>query len=141
MSPMGCQKCPPTYIENKDIRTKIENNTKNIKKVSISEQMKEFAGDNMELYEALSDWKSFRDKIKAPLTPTAMERTLKKLVTLSSGDVWTMIEILNQSVDNGWRGIFPLKRNKPSKAAKVYERLGKEEKMNGTIEESISTVI
>lgn len=95
----------------------------------------------MELYEALSDWKSFRDKIKAPLTTTAMERTLKKLVTLSRGDVWTMIEILNQSVDNGWRGIFPLKGNKQSKAAKVYERLEREEKMDGAIEESISTVI
>lgn len=130
MSPVGGQKCPPTYIENKDSRTNTENNIKEQeekpKNLSVNEQINQFCGWNAELKEALLDWKEFREKAKAPLTKNAVSRNLKTLFILSRGDVQTMVEIVNQSVDHGWKGFFALKsdrRGTESKVQRVYERL------------------
>lgn len=147
MSPVGGQKCHPTYIENKDIRTNTENNIKELKEenpkcLSVNEQINIFCGFSTELKEALMDWKEFREKVKAPLTKAAANRNLLKLLKISGGDVQTMIEIVNQSVDRGWKGLFALKsdtRNTVSKAQKVYNKLKGEE--NGEIDEDFSDII
>ena len=147
MSPVGGQKCHPTYIENKDIRTNTENNIKelkeeNAKALSVNEQIDVFSGFSTELKEALMDWKEFREKVKAPLTKAAANRNLLKLLKISGGDVQTMIEIVNQSVDRGWKSFFTLKsdtRNTVSKAQKVYNKLKGEE--NGEIDEDFSDII
>lgn len=147
MSPVGGQKCHPTYIENKDIRTNTENNIKELKEenpkaLSVTEQIDLFCGFSTELKEALMDWKEFREKVKAPLTKAAAHRNLLKLLKISGGDVQTMIEIVNQSVDRGWKGLFTLKsdtRNTVSKAQKVYNKLKGEE--NGEIDEDFSDII
>lgn len=147
MSPVGGQKCHPTYIENKDIRTNTENNIKELKEenpktLSVNEQIELFCGFSTELKEALMDWKEFREKVKAPLTKAATNRNLLKLLKISGGDVQTMIEIVNQSVDRGWKGLFALKsdtRNTVSKAQKVYNKLKGEE--NGEIDEDFSDII
>ena len=147
MSPVGGQKCHPTYIENKDIRTNTENNIKELKEenpkcLSVNEQIDLFCGFSTELKEALMDWKEFREKVKAPLTKAAANRNLLKLLKISGGDVQTMIEIVNQSVDRGWKGLFALKsdtRNTVSKAQKVYNKLKGEE--NGEIDEDFSDII
>ena len=147
MSPVGGQKCHPTYIENKDIRTNTENNIKELKEenpkcLSVNEQIALFCGFSTELKEALMDWKEFRKKVKAPLTKAAANRNLLKLLKISGGDVQTMIEIVNQSVDRGWKGLFALKsdtRNTVSKAQKVYNKLKGEE--NGEIDEDFSDII
>lgn len=145
--PWGGQKCHPTYIENKDIRTNTENNIKELKEenpkcLSVNEQIALFCGFSTELKEALMDWKEFREKVKAPLTKAAANRNLLKLLKISGGDVQTMIEIVNQSVDRGWKGLFALKsdtRNTVSKAQKVYNKLKGEE--NGEIDEDFSDII
>lgn len=147
MSPVGGQKCHPTYIENKDIRTNTENNIKELKEenpkcLSVNEQIDLFCGFSTELKEALMDWKEFREKVKAPLTKAAANRNLLKLLKISGGDVQTMIEIVNQSVDRGWKCFFALKsdtRNTVSKAQKVYNKLKGEE--NGEIDEDFSDII
>lgn len=147
ISPVGGQKCHPTYIENKDIRTNTENNIKELKEenpkcLSVNEQIDLFSGFSTELKEALMDWKEFREKVKAPLTKAAANRNLLKLLKISGGDVQTMIEIVNQSVDRGWKGFFALKsdtRNTVSKAQKVYNKLKGEE--NGEIDEDFSDII
>lgn len=58
------------------------------------------------------EWSAFCDmrvKIKKPLTEYAAELIFKKLSKLSGGDISIMQSILNQSVENCWRGVFPLK--------------------------------
>ena len=50
-----------------------------------------------------------REEISKPITDRARETILKRLVDYSGGDVGIMIEILNQSIVNCWRDVYPLK--------------------------------
>lgn len=63
------------------------------------------------LGDALEDFVKMRKTIKAPMTDLAMKRLKSKLEKYSGGDVDIMIEILNKSTDNCWKGVFPLEKN------------------------------
>lgn len=54
-----------------------------------------------------------RKKIKAPITDYGIELVIKKLDKMAS-DNDTKIQILNQSIESSWKGIFELKENKKS---------------------------
>lgn len=62
-----------------------------------------------EMVPALRDFVDMRKTIKAPMTARALELLIGKLNRLSGGDVQLCIEILNQSVENGWKGVYELK--------------------------------
>ena len=64
---------------------------------------------NAELLEALEGFVEMRKKIKAPLTEHALSLLLKKLDGLGHSDA-EKVEIVNQSVMNNWKGLFPLKQ-------------------------------
>lgn len=56
-------------------------------------------------------WREFlehRRKLKAPMTPRAEALNARKLLTLSGGDPHIATAIIEQSIANGWRGVFPL---------------------------------
>lgn len=57
---------------------------------------------------AIQEFIVFRKKIKKPMTDHAVKLMLSKLNKLASSTA-EQIEILNQSILNGWQGIFPLK--------------------------------
>ena len=57
---------------------------------------------------AIDDFKEFRKRIKKPMTDKAIKLLYAKLDTLSTDDE-TKIAIINQSIFNGWQGVFPLK--------------------------------
>ena len=59
---------------------------------------------------ALEDFIEMRKKIKAPITPRGLELIIGKLNKLSNGDLKRSIEIVNQSVENSWKGVFPLRQ-------------------------------
>ncbi len=61
------------------------------------------------LESAIDDFKEFRKKIKKPMTERAVELLIDNLNKLASDDE-TKIKILNQSIVNGWQGIFELKQ-------------------------------
>lgn len=63
--------------------------------------------DNQDLRDALNDFVAMRKKIKAPMTDRAVTLMLSKLDALSSDDRGKMA-IVNQSIMNSWKGIFPL---------------------------------
>ena len=65
---------------------------------------------NEELKATLVEFVKFRKSIKRVMTTHALELLIKKLDKLSNDDN-TKIEILNESIMNGWNGIFPLKDN------------------------------
>ena len=65
---------------------------------------------NEELKTTLIEFVKFRKSIKRVMTTRALELLIKKLDKLSNDDN-TKIEILNESIMNGWNGIFPLKDN------------------------------
>ena len=64
------------------------------------------------LNDAIKEFITFRKKLKKPMTDHAVKLMIAKLNKLSS-DVDEQVEIINQSILNGWQGIFPLKQDKP----------------------------
>ena len=62
---------------------------------------------------AFNDFATMRKtKLKKPMTENAVKRMLNKLNSLSTDEA-TQIAILNQSEDNCWLDIYPLKTDKP----------------------------
>lgn len=65
---------------------------------------------NPDLLESLKDFKDFRKQIKKPLTEKAAKLLINNLDKLSN-DENEKVEILNQSIVNGWQSVYPLKNN------------------------------
>lgn len=59
---------------------------------------------------ALYEFIKMRKLIKEPLTDNALKLIIAKLEKLSGGDAEKKIELLNQSIINNWKGIFPIKK-------------------------------
>ena len=69
------------------------------------------------LNKAIIEFIAFRKKIKSPMTERAIEIMIKKLETLTAKSINPLedkIEILNQSILNGWKGVFPLSNQNKS---------------------------
>ena len=62
---------------------------------------------------ALDNFREHRKQLKAPMTEQAYKLLLNKLEKMAAGDDAKKIAILNQSIENGWKGVFELKRQKP----------------------------
>lgn len=62
-----------------------------------------------DLNNAIIAFIDYRKKIKKPMTDRAIQLLIDELNKLSP-DIVTQIEILNQSILNGWQGVFPLKK-------------------------------
>lgn len=60
------------------------------------------------LNQAIIDYIDHRKKIRKPMTERAIELRIQELGKLSV-DTEEQIAILNQSIANGWQGLFPLK--------------------------------
>lgn len=58
---------------------------------------------------ALDNFKDHRKQLKAPMTDQAYKMLLNKLEKLSGGDEEKKVAILNQSIENGWKGVFDIK--------------------------------
>ena len=96
--------------------------TKNIKNIKKDKNIKNnnHYSDDPELNEALITFAEHRKNLKKPLTERGMELIIKKLnnLTFSTNE---QIEILNQSIENGWQGVFPLKDKKETINKKSQE--------------------
>jgi hypothetical protein len=63
-----------------------------------------------DLYLAVGNFVEFRKGIKKPMTEYAVELMVKKLAEMSKCHIAVSVAILNQSIMNGWQGVFPLKQ-------------------------------
>jgi hypothetical protein len=50
-----------------------------------------------------------RQKMRKPLTDRAKELILSKLQELAGNDDVAKVSILEQSIERGWQGVFPVK--------------------------------
>lgn len=73
--------------------------------------------DNATLNKTILEFMAYRKSIKKPMTDNAVKLMLGKLNKMSS-NVDEQIEIINQSIVNGWTGIFPLKDEKKKRSQK-----------------------
>ena len=58
---------------------------------------------------ALEKFKAHRKAMKKPMTADAVALTIRELEKLAPGDEETQIAIIEQSIQRGWQGVFPLK--------------------------------
>lgn len=61
------------------------------------------------LDDALHGFEEMRKKLRKPLTDRAKKLTLGKLEKMAPGNEEMQIAILDQSIENGWQGVYPLK--------------------------------
>lgn len=58
------------------------------------------------------EWMQYRKERKlAAYTPTGIKMTFSRLKEISQGDYRIAMEVIDQSLANGWQGLFPLKIN------------------------------
>lgn len=69
-----------------------------------------------EFEKKIKEFYDFRKQLKKPIIESSKQAFLNKLNKLSGGDENTAIEILNESIANGWQGIFELKTNQNGKS-------------------------
>lgn len=106
-------------------------NVKNRKKSENEEKIKDIlALAPSDMVPALEDFIEYRSTIKAPMTARALELLLKELNELSGESVENSIAIINQSIKNGWKGVFPLK-NKPAGKSDAWDMFGSGEPIGG----------
>jgi len=67
-----------------------------------------FSSGNNDLYSALCDFEKMRNKIKSPMTDRARKMFLAEIEKLST-DPDTQIKLLEQSILNNWKSVYPLK--------------------------------
>lgn len=86
------------------------------------------------LREALFDFADMRKKIRSPLTEKAMKLNLSRLSQMTT-DEDVAVKIVNQSIENGWKGFYPLKEEKPKtrqeELHQLYKKYKKEEEESG----------
>jgi hypothetical protein len=63
------------------------------------------------------EFKKHRQKLKAPMTPYAEERAIAKLERLKT-EGYNPIDVVNNSIDGGWKGLFPIKNGHDASAPK-----------------------
>ena len=76
------------------------------KKDEIQANIKNYT-DNEELQDALREFVKMRKAIKHPLTDRALTLSLNKLDKLGKDDK-EKVAIVNQSIERGWKGFFPI---------------------------------
>lgn len=64
--------------------------------------------ESIELRDSLIEFVKFRKLIKKPMTNKALELIISKLKKIGQSDR-ERVEIINQSIERGWTGVFPLK--------------------------------
>ena len=69
------------------------------------------------LNQTFTDYVEMRKKLKSPMTERAIQLAINNLEKLSGGDNDTAVQILEQSIMNSWKGLFPLKDDKQQKKA------------------------
>lgn len=79
---------------------------------------------NNELKDTIIDFLEMRKSIKSPLTDVGLKRMLNQITKLADEDS-EKIEILEQSIINSWKGVFPLKEKKSKAHDPVEEPKGK----------------
>lgn len=72
-----------------------------------------------ELKERFLDFIENRKALKKPVTEKAFLALVKKLNAISGGDEEIALEILSNSIESGWAGLFPLKKNGKQVAPKI----------------------
>ena len=106
---------PQTPLVEKNQNQEVDGKSSKSKKESIFEN---FAKDNLQLLQALKDFEESRSKNRSKMTERAKRLLLTELQKFNPND-W--VAILNQSVLNGWKSVYPLKNESQKQVASSYQ--------------------
>ena len=87
---------------------------KNVKNIKNDKNERKTYSDVPELNNAIVKFIKFRESIKKPMSDDAIELMLSKLGKLAPNSR-EQIDILNESILNGWAGIYPLNKESNKK--------------------------
>lgn len=141
---------PSADTNNNDNNKNNENNENNgnndnKKKGAAKKQKTDYYPLDEKLNQAVLDFVEFRKKIKAPMTEKAVDLMIGKLDKMTT-DNNEKIAILEQSIMNGWKGVFPLDKNKQIRGQSnidEYQRLMQkyaDEETNGQEENMLDSL-
>jgi hypothetical protein len=112
------------YVENAPLLN--TNNTKDLIKVNTNNNKTErdYPFDlNLEAWEL---WKAFRkEQFRTTYKPLGESAAISKLLRISDNNKENQAKILQQSIENGWKGIFELKTEKQTKVQKILSNYQK----------------
>lgn len=77
-----------------------------------------------DLREEMKEFVKMRNKIKKPLTPHALDLILKELNKITP-NLDEQVKVVQQSIKNGWQGVFPLKEDKKQDSFEKFKELAK----------------
>ena len=89
-------------------RDKTTNPPQSPKGEGIAKQLSDFQYQSETFKQAWQEWEQFRQEQKKKLTPTSVSKQLKLLGNHTEVDA---IAVLDNSVRNGWQGLYELKPN------------------------------
>jgi hypothetical protein len=92
-----------------------------INKQEINETKRNKQGVPAELCEVFGAYAEMRKKLRKPLTDAASKLVLDTLETLAPGRYDAQKQILEQSVLNGWAGVYPLKETEAPEPPASYD--------------------
>ena len=95
-------------------------NTKDLKKVNTdNNKTEDFYPFDLNV-EAWNFWKEFRkEQFRTTYKPLGEAAAISKLLRISNNDKELQAQILQQSIENGWKGLFDLKTEKQTKVQKI----------------------
>lgn len=99
-------------VSSKTAKDKIRIDKNRLDKNSIDKTPTVYYPNDELLNSTFSDYVKMRKAIKAPMTDRAITLAMNKLEELSGGDTALAVEIINQSILNSWKGLFPLKQER-----------------------------
>ncbi len=92
--------------------------------VEVEEILTEYAGQDSEMKKALFDFALNRKELKSPLTEIAAKRLLTKLGQLAPNNREGQIAVLNNSIVNGWKGVFPVQNRRSTYSPMPQKKKG-----------------
>jgi hypothetical protein len=117
-------------VTTKEQQRDTNNNDKNDN--NVNKILKEFPVlNNSDFLEAWKEWETYRKEIKHSLTNTTRK---KQLTFLSKHPVQTAIDMINQSIEKGWQGLFEI-----NNGTKPENRSSERNNLSGTTDKKYKT--
>jgi len=114
----------PTNVQDNVQKTLISNisNLKSNSKDNIDNIIESIEYED--LREEMKEFVKMRNKIKKSLTPHALDLILKELNKITP-NLDEQVKVVQQSIKNGWQGVFPLKEDKKQDSFEKFKELAK----------------
>ena len=86
------------------------------KEKRIKNKEEDIYSNKSDFEKSMDEFRAYRKEMKAPLSDLAEKKVRSALDKLAGDDEQKKIRIIDQSIANGWKGVFPLREGREGKA-------------------------